>query len=53
MDKDYVRKEIENMNEIVLLSIIECCKKLAIDGVPFYEWENDRLLDVFDEAIEG
>lgn len=53
MDKDYVRKEIENMNEIVLLSIIECCKKLVINGVSFYEWDNDRVLDVFDEAIEG
>ena len=53
MDKEYVRKEIEQMNDIVLLSIIECCKKLAINGVPFYKWDNDRVLDVFDEAIEG
>ena len=53
MDKEYVRKEIERMDDIVLLSIIECCKKLAINGVPMYEWDNDSLLDVFDEAIEG
>ena len=53
MDKEYVRDEIECMDEDVLLSIIECCKKLAINGVPFYKWDNDIVLDVFDEAIEG
>ena len=53
MDKEYVRDEIEEMDEDVLLSIIECCKQLAIDGVPLYEWDADSVLDVLDEVIEG
>lgn len=52
MDKEYVKNEIECMDEDVLLSIIECCKQLAINGVPLYEWDVDSILDVFDDAIE-
>ena len=52
MDKEYVRDEIECMDEDVLLSIIECCKQLAINGVPLYDWDADSVLDVFDEVIE-
>ena len=52
MDKEYIKNEIEEMDEDVLLSIIECCKQLAINGVPLYEWDGDAILDVFDEAIE-
>ena len=51
MYKDYVRNEIEHIDDDVLLSIIECCKQLAINGVPLYEWNNDRLLEVFDELF--
>ena len=53
MDKDYIMNEIEEMDEDVLLSIIECCKQLAINGVPLYDWDADSVLDVFDEAIDG
>ena len=53
MDKEYIKNEIEEMDEDVLLSIIECCKQLAINGVPFYEWDADSVFDVFDEVIEG
>ena len=52
MDKEYIMNEIEDMDEDALLSIIECCKQLAIDGVPLYEWDADSVLDVFDEVIE-
>ena len=52
MDKEYIKNEIECMDEDVLLSIIECCKQLAINGVPLYEGDCDSILDVFDEAIE-
>ena len=50
--KEYIRNEIEHMDDIVLLSIIACCRELAIDGVPLYEWDADSVLDVFDEVIE-
>ena len=49
---DINEKRPENMDDIVLLSIIECCKQLAINGVPLYEWDADSVLDVFDEVIE-
>ena len=52
MDKEYVKNEIEEMDEDVLLSIIECCKQLAINGVPLYDWDADSVLDVFDDVIE-
>ena len=52
MDKEYVMDEIEEMDEDVLLSIIECCKQLAINGVPLYDWDADSVLDVFNEVIE-
>ena len=53
MDKEYIKNEIEEMDEDVLLSISACCKQLAINGVPFYEWDADSVLDVFDDVIEG
>ena len=52
MDKEYIKNEIEEMDEDVLLSIIECCKQLVINGVPLYDWDAGSILDVFDEAIE-
>ena len=52
MVKEYIMNEIEEMDEDVLLSIIECCKQLAINGVPLYDWDVDSVLDVFDEVIE-
>ena len=52
MDKEYVMDEIEEMDEDVLLSIIECCKQLAINGVPLYDWDADSVLVVFNEVIE-
>ena len=53
MDKEYILNEIEEMDEDVLSSIIECCKQLAINGVPLYDWDADSVLDVFDEVIDG
>ena len=52
MDKEYIKNEIEEMDEDVLLSIIECCKQLVIKGVPMHKWDADSVLDVFDEVIE-
>ena len=52
MDKEYIKNEIEEMDEVVLLSIIECCRELAVKGVPMHKWDADNILDVFDEVIE-
>ena len=52
MDKECVRDGIERMDDDVRLSIIECCKQLAINGVPLYDWDADSVLDVFDDVIE-
>ena len=40
------------MDDIVLLSIIACCRELAIKGVPMHKWYSDSVLDVFNELIE-
>ena len=52
MVKEYIRNEIEHMDDIVLLSIIACCRELAINGVPMYKWDSDSVLYVFNEVIE-
>ena len=53
MVKEYIRNEIEHMDDIVLLSIIACCRQLVIKGVPMHKWDADSALDVFDEVIDG
>lgn len=40
------------MDEIVLLSIIACCRQLAVNGVAMHKWDGDSVLDVFDDVIE-
>ena len=52
MVKEYIRNEIEHMDDIVLLSIIACFREFAIKGVPMHKWDGDSVLDVFDEVIE-
>ena len=52
MDKEYVKNEIECMDEDVLLSIIECCKQFYLNGTTLYKWDRDELLSVFDEAMD-
>ena len=52
MDKEYIKNEIEEMDEDVLLSIIEYCRELAVKGVPMRKWDEESVLDVFDEVIE-
>lgn len=52
MVKEYIRNEIEHMDDIVLLSIIACCRELVVKGVPVYKWDADTILDVFDYVIE-
>ena len=53
MVKEYIRNEIEHMDDIVLLSIIACYMELGVKGVPMHKWDADSVLDVFDEVIEG
>lgn len=53
MVKEYIRNEIKHMDDIVFLSIIACCKQLAINGVPMHKWDGASVLDVFDEVIDG
>ena len=53
MVKEYIRNEIEYIDDIVLLTIIACCRELAIKGVPMHKWDADSVLDVFDEVIDG
>ena len=52
MVKEYIRNEIEHMDDIVLLSIIACCRELVVNGVPMHKWVADSILDVFNEVIE-
>lgn len=47
MVKEYIRNEIEHMDDIVLLSIIACCIELAVKGVSMHKWDADSVLGVF------
>lgn len=53
MNKDEVKTEIEEMDEVLLLNIIECCKQLYIDGTPLFLWDRDTILDAVDRALEN
>jgi hypothetical protein len=47
-----IKEEIEEMDEEVLYTIIQCCKELYCDGIPLFNWNRETLLERFDKAIE-
>ena len=52
MNAQEIREEIEEMDEELLDTIVQCCKELYCDGIPLYNWNRETLLERFDKAIE-
>ena len=51
MTNEEIRKTIEDLDEEVLLTIIECCKEMYCNGIAPWEW-NYRIMDALDEVLE-
>lgn len=48
MNKEEIKEAIEDLDEEVLLTIIDCCKELNIKSVHMCFWDKDSIIDVFD-----
>ena len=53
MTKEEIKQAIENIDEDVLLTIIDCCKELACNGTQMYLWDKDAIMDVLDDVMKG
>jgi hypothetical protein len=47
-----VLDEIESIDGRTIDAIIECCKELCRDGIPFGEWCKEKLMEHFDKAFD-
>lgn len=52
-NKEFIKNEIKDLDWEVMFTIIECCKQLAMDGKPLYEWCEDEVMDVLDKVMDG
>ena len=52
MNKEEIKEAIEDLDEEVLLTIIDCCKELYIKGVHMCFWDMDSIEDVLDKVLE-
>ena len=52
MTREEIKEAIENLDEEVLLTIIECCKQLNIKSMQMCFWDRDSIEDVLDKVLE-
>jgi len=52
MTQEEIKEAIEDLDEQVLLTIIECCKELNIKGMQMCFWDRYSLMDVIDKVLE-
>lgn len=52
MNKEEIKEAIEDLDEEVLLTIIECCKELNIKGMQMCFWDRHSIEDVLDKVLE-
>lgn len=53
MTQEEIKEAIEDIDEEVLLTIIECCKELNIKGLQMCFWDRDSIEGVLDKVLEG
>lgn len=51
MTNEEIREAIDDLDEEVLLTIIECCKEMYCNGLAPWEWD-DRMMEVLDKVLE-
>ncbi len=52
-DKERIRECIEDIDDEVLETIIDCCKELVCNGKQMFLWDRDAIMDVFDKVMKG
>ena len=43
---------IEELDDVVLDTIIQCCKELHCQGTQMCFWDRDAIMDVIDKVLE-
>lgn len=52
MTEEEIKEAIEDLDDEVLMTLIECCKQLCIDGMTLCFWDRDAIMDVIDKVLE-
>lgn len=53
MTKEEIKESIEDIDDEVLLTIIDCCKELVCNGTQMFLWDRQSIMDVFDDVMKG
>lgn len=51
MTKEEIKESIDDLDEEVRLTIIDCCKEMYCNGVAPWEW-GDRMMEVLDKVLD-
>lgn len=46
------KEAIEDLDDVVLDTIIGCCKELHCEGMQMCFWDRDAIMDVIDKVLE-
>ena len=52
MTQEEIKEVIEDLDEEVLYTIIECCKELSIKGIQMCVWDRYNLMDDIEKVLE-
>ena len=52
MTKDEIKESIDDIDDEVLLTIIDCVKELVCKGIGMYAWDRDAIMDEFDNVCQ-
>ena len=53
MTREEIKKSIEEIDDEVLLTIIDCCKELVCNRTQMFLWDRDAIMDVLDGVMKG
>lgn len=53
MDKEEIIEAIDDIDDEVLYTIIDCIKELFLNDKQMCFWDRDAIMDVVDEVIEA
>ena len=53
MTREEIIEAIEDIDDEVLLTIIDCIKELLCNGTQMFLWDRDTIMDVVDEVLKG
>jgi hypothetical protein len=53
MTEKEIKDAIEDIDDEVLLTIIDCCKELFCNGIQMCFWDRDSVIDVLHDVYRG